>query len=192
MMRRLSQRPTVASIVPSSFLLKARLRTRFSAADGVPAPVIRPVAPRTTSTRSYRARLPSTSPALQAASQVVGILSICRLVTSKPRAVKLARWVSYWLTETPVTLLATSVMVSRPWSSMRCWVMTDTDCGVSRSDMSSGVAVRVRPMVYEPTASPSFWACTCTCGIDVVPASVDWAWATNGSARLTHSVSVFT
>ncbi len=53
---------------------------------------------------------------------------------SKPRAVKPARLVSYWLTDTPVTLLTMSVTDCKPWSSMRCSVTTETDCGVSRSD----------------------------------------------------------
>ena len=66
---------------------------------------------------------------------------------SKPRAVKPARCVSYWLTETPVTLLTTSVTVCNAWSSMHCWVITDIDCGVSRGEMLSGVAVRLRSAV---------------------------------------------
>ncbi|MNF82784.1 hypothetical protein D3C84_650950 [compost metagenome] len=36
---------------------------------------------------------------------------------------------------------------------MRCWVTTLTDCGVSRSDMLNGVAVRAAAVVYEFVSS---------------------------------------
>ncbi len=45
-------------------------------------------------------------------------------------------------TLTPVTWPITSDNENRPMSSRRCRVSTVTDCGVSRSDRSSLVALR--------------------------------------------------
>jgi hypothetical protein len=190
--RRSFQLPMPASTQPVTVLLSACLRTRLIAADGLPAPVIRPVAPRTMSTRSYSASELATSPPLQDCAQVVGMPSICRLSISKPRAVKPPRLVSYWLTETPVALLTTSVTVCRRWSSMRCSATTDTDCGVWRSDRSSGSAVVSRPVVYEPVpsvVSPSRLALILTCWMSSCSSSPIPACASSGTARLTSSAS---
>ncbi|MNI33206.1 hypothetical protein D3C73_871410 [compost metagenome] len=56
------QLPTFTDTLPVSSALSACLRIRFTDADGLPAPLSRPVAPRTTSTRSYRARSRPESP----------------------------------------------------------------------------------------------------------------------------------
>lgn len=141
------QLPASSSTLPVNWRADARLRTMLMAAPGSPAPLTRPVAPRTTSTRSNIARLVKISPLLQGCSQVVGVPSIISVLTSKPRETNWARLASYWCTDRPVVLATASVTVRMPWSSMRCVVMTEIDCGVSRGDRFSGVAVRAASTV---------------------------------------------
>ena len=80
---------------------------------------------------------------------MVGTPSYWKLSTSKPRAEKVLRSVSNWLTAMPGVLRSTSRTVSKSWSSMRWRVMTLTDCGVSRRDSTSPVALAVAGVVYE-------------------------------------------
>ncbi|MCY1463638.1 hypothetical protein D9M71_815590 [compost metagenome] len=76
-----------------------------------------------------------------------GMPSIWKLSISKPRDLKLARLLSSLLMVMPGVFDRTSPMLVRCWSSI-CWrVMTLTDCGVSRGDSVSLVAVRVEPVV---------------------------------------------
>ncbi|MCY1509430.1 hypothetical protein D9M68_437730 [compost metagenome] len=51
--RRRFHEPSASDALPANTLLSACLRTRFTEADGLPAPVSSPVEPRTTSMRSY-------------------------------------------------------------------------------------------------------------------------------------------
>ena len=51
--RRWFHEPMPSDAAPANTLLSACLRTRLTEADGLPAPVSSPVAPRTTSMRSY-------------------------------------------------------------------------------------------------------------------------------------------
>jgi len=139
--------PTSSSTLPWNSVAEARLRTRLTAPEGSPAPLVRPVAPRTSSTWSYIDRLVKISPELHGCSQVVGTPSIISELSSKPRETNWPRLVSYWFTEKPVVFFTTSVMVRMPWSAICCWVTTDMDCGVSRGLRFSGVAVALSRMV---------------------------------------------
>lgn len=61
-LRVLLKSPPPTDTVPVKSRLTACLRTRLIEADGLPEPVNRPVAPRTTSTRSYSATSSAESP----------------------------------------------------------------------------------------------------------------------------------
>ncbi|MCY1548573.1 hypothetical protein D9M68_846930 [compost metagenome] len=79
--------------------------------------------------------------------KAAGVPSIWKLSMSKPRALKLTRLLSRLLTVMPGVFDSTSSMLVRPWSSI-CWrVITLIDCGVSRGDKRSLVAVLVEPVV---------------------------------------------
>ncbi|MNT75898.1 hypothetical protein D3C72_2148440 [compost metagenome] len=67
----------------------------------------------------------------------------------------------------PGVCAITCAIVFKPWSCMRCCVMTLTDCGVSLIDRPSGVAVAIgRVETYAPEPSvASCCALTDTSGI---------------------------
>ncbi|MNT77443.1 hypothetical protein D3C72_2165580 [compost metagenome] len=78
------------------------------------------------------------------------------LVTSMPRAYRpfsLSSADPFFLKVRPGVFAMASSSVLSPWSDKRWRVITDTDCGVSRSVIGSLVAVVDRPTVYEPEPS---------------------------------------
>lgn len=78
------------------------------------------------------------------------------LVISMPRAYRpfsLSSAEPFFLKVSPGVLTMASSSVFRPWSVSRWRVITETDCGVSRSVIGSRVAVFDTSTVYESVPS---------------------------------------
>jgi len=87
--------------------------------------------------------------------RLVGRPSSSRLSMAKPRALKLpdSPTRSPFCTTRPVTFCTAWSSVVRPSTSICSRVSTLTDCGVSRSERLSRVAVLALPEVIEPVPS---------------------------------------